>query len=82
MAYLLKDYICDGEQYKALYKKLAITAIIMEYLSNFPVRMDIMRIVDGFKGFVRREDPIVWKSLLVAAAITLAFYIFVLVYTR
>ncbi|HEY3373464.1 MAG TPA: hypothetical protein VGK02_00140 [Candidatus Aquicultor sp.] len=41
-----------------------------------------MRIVDGFKGFVRREDPIVWKSLLVAAAITLAFYIFVLVYTR
>jgi len=40
-----------------------------------------MRIVEGMKNFVKNEDPVVWKSLLIASSITLAFYIFVLVYT-
>ncbi|HZD59219.1 MAG TPA: hypothetical protein VE439_02040 [Anaerolineae bacterium] len=41
-----------------------------------------MRIIEGFKNFVRNEDPIVWKSLIIASALTLAFYVFVLIYTR
>lgn len=41
-----------------------------------------MRIMEAFRNFVKNEDPIVWKSLIVASAITLTFYIFVLVYAR
>ncbi len=41
-----------------------------------------MRIVEVFRNFVKNEDPIVWKSLIIASAITLAFYVFVLIYTR
>ncbi|MDI6715674.1 MAG: hypothetical protein QME63_01860 [Actinomycetota bacterium] len=41
-----------------------------------------MRIVDAIRNFVRKEDPIVWKSLIIATTITLVFYIFVLIYTR
>jgi len=41
-----------------------------------------MRIIEGLKNFVRSEDPIVWKSLIVASALTLAFYVFVLAYTK
>lgn len=38
--------------------------------------------LEAIKKFVKNEDPIVWKSLVVASAITLAFYIFVLWYAR
>jgi len=41
-----------------------------------------MRIVEGLRSFIKKEDPIVWKSLLIASALTLIFYIFVLVYTK
>lgn len=38
--------------------------------------------MDAIKRFIKNEDPIVWKSLVVAAAITLVFYVFVLIVAR
>lgn len=33
-------------------------------------------------NFIKGEDPLVWKSLVIAATTTLLFYIFILIYTR
>lgn len=41
-----------------------------------------MKVIEAIKRFIRNEDPIVWKSFIVAAILTLLFYIFVLIYTR
>jgi len=41
-----------------------------------------MDIKKSLKDFIKNEDPIVWKSFVIAAILTLAFYIFVLWYTR
>ncbi len=41
-----------------------------------------MKFIDAIKNFIKKEDPIVWKSFIIAAMLTLAFYIFVLIYTR
>jgi hypothetical protein len=38
--------------------------------------------MNAFKRFIKNEDPIVWKSLMIASAIALLFYIFVLVYAK
>lgn len=40
-----------------------------------------MNLGEKIKEFIKNEDPIVWKSLIIATVITLAFYIFVLVVT-
>lgn len=38
--------------------------------------------MDALKRFIKNEDPIVWKSLVVATVITLVFYIFVLIVAK
>ncbi|WP_461374800.1 hypothetical protein [Candidatus Aquicultor sp.] len=38
--------------------------------------------IEGFKNFIKNEDPLVWKSLAIASVITLVFYVFVLIYTH
>jgi len=38
--------------------------------------------IEGFKNFIKNEDPLVWKSLVIASAITIVFYVFVLIYTH
>ncbi len=38
--------------------------------------------IEGFKNFIKKEDPLVWKSLVIASVITIVFYVFVLIYTR
>lgn len=41
-----------------------------------------MKVIEVIRRFIKNEDPIVWKSFIIAAVLTLLFYIFVLVYTR
>jgi len=38
--------------------------------------------LDSIKKFIREEDPIVWRSLGIAVAITVVFYIFVLLFAK
>lgn len=44
-------------------------------------RTQVMSILEKIKEFIKNEDPIVWKSLIIAAIATLAFYAFVLIVT-
>lgn len=41
-----------------------------------------MKVVEAVRRFVKKEDPIVWKSLIIADILTLAFFVFVLIYTK
>ncbi len=40
-----------------------------------------MWVVELLRNFAKNEDPIVWKSLIIADLITIAFFVFILIYT-
>ncbi len=40
------------------------------------------KFIEVVRNFVRKEDPVVWQSLIIATIITIVFFIFVLVITR
>jgi hypothetical protein len=40
------------------------------------------RFLETLRDFVRKEDPLMWLSLFLASAISLVFYIFVVVFVR
>lgn len=49
---------------------------------SFSLRGGAILKLDSIKKFIREEDLIVWRSLGIAVAITVVFYIFVLLFAK
>lgn len=40
------------------------------------------RILESFRDFIRREDPLFWLSLLISSIVTFLFFLFILFYVN
>lgn len=48
--------------------------------NNLKKKMD--RILESIKDFVKKEDPLMWLSLFIAAIISIIFYVFAVIFVR